>query len=150
MHEPVFPLTNVLQADGPGCTPLRMCHFCYSHNVINHGARLFVCRSSLFRGMVMSLMVGDKLATRVFQSPHITYTCLYGIHPITSSIWLLASSSSIPLLSRLRAGGKYIFPIHIFALPWPCIQISCAYSFPYFFIILMPFFTNIAIPPRFP
>jgi hypothetical protein len=106
MHDPVSPLLNVLQAGGPGCIPLRMCHFCYSHKGINQGARLFVCGSSLLRGMVMLLIVGDKSATRVFQSPQITCTCFYGIHPTISSTWLRASSSSIPLLTKLRAGGR--------------------------------------------
>jgi hypothetical protein len=123
MHDPVSPLLKVLQAGGPGCIPLRMCHFCCSHKVINQGARLLVCGSSLFRGMVTSLMVGDKSAIRAFQSPQITCTCFYGIHPTISSTWLRASSSSIPLLTKLGAGGKYMFPIHTFSLPCPCIQI---------------------------
>jgi hypothetical protein len=150
MHDPVSPLLNVLHADGPGCIPLRICHFCCSHKVSNQGARLLVCGSSLFRGMVTSSMLGDKSATRAFQSPQITCTYFYGINPTTSSTWLRASSSSIPLLTKLRSGGKYIFPTHTFSLPYPCIQIIYAYSLPILFIILIPFLTRIAIPPRFP
>ena len=117
MQDPVSPFANVLHAEGPGYLPFKMCHPYCSHTSMSQGARLLVCGSSLLRGMVISLMVGDRSATRAFQSPHTTYAAYYGILLMMSSIWLRAISSSMPLLCKLRAGGKYIFPIHTFSLP---------------------------------
>jgi hypothetical protein len=86
MQDPVAPLVKVLQAYGPGCAPFKMCHPYISHNVMSQGARQFVWGSSLLRDMVMSSIVGDRLATRAFQSPHTTCTSCFGMQLITSSI----------------------------------------------------------------
>jgi hypothetical protein len=79
MQDPVSPFANVLQAEGPGYLPFRMCHPYCSHISMSHGARLLVCGSSLLRGMVISFIVGDMSATRAFQSPHTTYVACCGI-----------------------------------------------------------------------
>lgn len=150
MQDPVAPRVNVLQADGPGYAPFKMCQPYNSHKAMSHGARQFVCGSSLIRGIVISSMVGDRSATRVFQSPHITCTACCGMHPSISSMWLRATSSSTSRLRKLGAGGRYTFPTHTFSLPWPWIHTTCAYSFPKFRKIFIPFFTSMAIPPLFP
>jgi hypothetical protein len=150
MQDPFSPFTNVLHAYGPGCDPFKMCQPWSSHTWMSQGARQFVCGSSLLRGMVTSLMVGDRSATRAFQSPHTTCASCCGMQLIISSIWLRAISSSMPLRCKLSAGGRYTLPTHTFSLPWPCMQTTCEYSLPMCRIILIPFFTSTAIPPLFP
>ena len=146
-HDPISPLWNVLQAGGPGNKPLRMCHPYSSHSAMNHGARLFFIGSSLYLGMVRSFMVGDRSATRAFQSPHTTCTACCGMQPSISSTWLRATSSSTPRFYKFCVGGRYTFPNHTCSLPYPWIHTTCVYSFPKTLRIFIPFFTSIAMPP---
>jgi hypothetical protein len=150
MHDLSVPLMKVWHANGPGCSPFKICHPCYSHSSINHGALELCFVSSLFRGMDMSSMVGDKFPMRVFQSPHITYVDLCGMHPTTSSIWLFITSSSKPRFYRLYTGGIYTFPTQIFSPPYTCMHTLWAYSLLMYRSILIPFLISIAIPPLVP
>ena len=124
-----------------------MCQPYNSHNARSQGARLFFIWSSLYLGMVMSSIVGDRSATRAFQSPQTTCTACCGMQPSISSMWLHATSSSTPRFYKFCAGGRYTLPNQTFSLPYPWIHTTCVYSFPKIFKIFIPFFTSIAIPP---
>jgi hypothetical protein len=68
-----LPLSNVWRASGPGYYPFKILHPYNSHLSITHGALLFVVLSVLWRGMLMSSMVGDNSPILAFQSPHMTW-----------------------------------------------------------------------------
>ena len=150
MHDLSVPLMNVWHAAGPGCSPLSICHPYYSHSSINHGALQFSFVSSLFLGIDISYMVGDRFPMRVFQSPQITDVDVCGMHPITSSMQLLTTSSSKPRFYRLCTGCMYTFPTHIFSPPQTCMHTLWAYSLLTYRSTLIPFLISIAIPPLLP
>ena len=150
MHDLSIPFTNVWHAFGPGCNPLRTYHPCYSQSSTSHGALEFNFISSLSLGIVISPMVGDRFALRVFQSPHTTNVVWCGIHPIISSIRLFVISSSYPRFCRLCTGGIYTLPTHSFSPPCTCKHTPCANSFPMYLKIFMPFLMITAIPPLLP
>ena len=72
---------------------------------MSHGALLQVSLSALLLGSKISSILGDKVPTRVFQSPHIMCFSVLGKSSRMSYIRLLVSSSLMPLLIRLGAGG---------------------------------------------
>jgi hypothetical protein len=150
MQELSYPLLNVLQAGGPGCSPFKMVQPYCSHISSSHRVLGLVCVSSLSLVVLTSSSCGARLAILVFQSPHITVVSCAGKHPMVSSTRLLAMFSSMPRLCWLIIGGKYIFPTHILSPPYIYMHTPYVYSLPTYFSTFIPFLTNIAMPPRFP
>jgi hypothetical protein len=140
----------VWHALGPGCSPFKICRLYSSHISISHGALLLVILSALLRGTMVSFIFGESSPTRAFQSPQTIYLSYCGNPSMISCIEHLASSSSIPLLSKLGVGGMYMLPIHSFSPPYTSMHIPCAYSFPTYLFTFIPFLIIIAIPPLLP
>ena len=118
MQELSYPLLNVLQAGGPGCSPFKMVQPYCSHISTSYRVLGLVCVSSLSLVVLTSSSCGARLAILVFQSPHITVVSCAGKHPMVSSTRLLAMFSSMPRLRWLIIGGKYIFATHILSPPY--------------------------------
>ena len=53
----------------------------------------------------------------------------------------------MPRVSKLVTGGRYTFPTHNVSPPCPCKPTPWAYSFPTYFLTLIPFLIRTAIPP---
>jgi hypothetical protein len=150
MRDRSVPLKKVYSAGGLGSNPFRIYQPCCSHSAIIHCALWFTWESKLFLRSSYSPMVGYNCPTLAFQSPHIATREFYGMDPVTSSIRLRATSSSVPLFFIFYAGGKYTLPTHTLSPPCVCIHTPCAYSLPTYFSTLIPFLIRIAIPPLLP
>jgi hypothetical protein len=99
------PLVKVWRAGIPGCYPFKILQPYNSHLPIIHCALLLVIGSSVFLGICMSSIVGDKAPTLEFQSPQIIYAIDCWKLPRTSSIRLRVTFSSSPRFYKLVVGG---------------------------------------------
>ncbi len=144
------PLVNVCWAGGAGSRPLRTYQSYYSHVYISHGALWLTLKSILLLGISVSPILGYCWPMRVFQSPQTTALAPAGMDPVISSMRLRATSSSVPRFYIFYTGGKYTLPTHAVSPPYSWIHTPCAYSFPMYLRILMPFLISIAIPPLWP
>ena len=127
--------------------PFSMNHSFYSHISITHCALVPSVVSSLSLRIYISPTFGWRFPTLVFQSPHITDRTCGGMCPTISSISFRASSSAMPRVCKLVAGGRQVLPIHIISPPCPWIPTPYAYSLPTYFNTFMPFLISKAIPP---